>query len=204
MRYLILLFFFVSVGSTAQVRQDGKWSIEGSAGLHVPFSPTNFVNTNDYIAFKQFQLSLRYMFNDKYGVKGHYARNRFEDKNNHALGVTYNRIALEGVANLGNVFDFMQRSEIDLLGHFGGGLTFVPYPKAEDPYDNIGNLMFGVTGLRQIGRGIDVLADITFVKGFEVQHSYSNIMIDPTLPHEGYGGFFMNISIGLVIYLDPR
>ena len=204
-RCFVLLFFFISVGSMAQIRENGKWSIEASAGIHIPFSPADFVNTNDYIAFKQYQLSLRYMFNDTWGLKGHYGRNRFEDKNDHSLGTTYNRIALEGVLDLGSAMNILQRSEIHLLGHFGGGLTFVPYEDSEDPYDNIGNLMIGFTGLRQVSRGVDVLADITFVKGFEVQHAYSGEVIDKgSLPLDGYGGFFMNISIGLVIYLNPR
>lgn len=205
MRYFILLLFFVSMSTQAQIRQDGRWSIEGSAGLHIPFSPDNFINTGDYVGLKQFQLSLRYMFNDKYGLKGHYGRNRFEDKNNHGLGTTYNRIALEGIINFGNAFDFGRRSDFDLLGHFGGGLTFVPYPDSEDPYDNIGNLMLGFTALYPVGRGVDVLADVTFVKGFEVQHGYNGEMIDKgKLPHDGYGGLFANISLGLVIYILPN
>lgn len=201
MRYLFVLFFFVSFVGTAQFGNDRLWSVSASAGVQIPFAPDNFVSTGDYISFSQFQLSLRYMFNEKYGLQGHYGRNHFEADNS---GMVYNRFMLEGVVNIGEALYFQnrRRSRWDFLGHLGGGLTFTSVIRdgeTQDNPDRIGTLMVGLTSLMDLGPQWDLLGDVSLITNYSVQNAYNGQRIEPNT-EEGFFGAFVNVSLGVVFY----
>lgn len=203
MRYLFLLCFFVSFGATAQIDRFNQWSLEASAGIHVPLSPTDGISRSKYIGFKQFQLSTRYMFNEKYGLKGHYANNRFQPRGDDNTGIGFHRIGVEGVLNVGRVLKVSPRirEHVALLAHLGGGITFA-YPEAIDEAEHIGNIMVGLTGLVKLTPRMALSGDITLVNNVVQHYGYDGALLDPGF--DGTSGSFVNVSAGLVFYLGQQ
>ena len=125
--FLVAISLFFCVNLFSQENKFNSFSAEISGGIHVPISPGEGISRSKYIAFKQFQLAGRYMFSEKFGLKGHYAYNRFTNPDETGMGVSFHRIGLEGVANIGRLLnlDFRLRESFGLLAHAGGGISFV-------------------------------------------------------------------------------
>src|SRR5690606_1809487 len=146
MRKLLLPLIFLASGiliaqetptTTLTQNTDGeynRWSIEVSGGVHKtsrPFAPGYFTNTP---AFGQGQLGVRYMFNDKFGMRlglGYSAlKNRDESlpfKTNSYRG------ALEGVVNLTRLLNFSDWSNnVGLLAHGGAGYSMMDHKSPID------------------------------------------------------------------------
>src|SRR5699024_4541914 len=90
--------------SYAQSEQYNQFSVELTTGVDVPLVTRGHMARSDYISFPQFQLSLRYMFNPKFGLKGHYGYNLFKDSKDVGPNITFHRLAVEGVVNLNQTF----------------------------------------------------------------------------------------------------
>lgn len=203
MRYFLLLVLFVSLSAKGQIDRFNQWSVEASAGVHVPLGPTDGISRSKYIGFKQFQLSARYMFNEKYGLKGHYANNRFQPRGESDLGIGYHRVGVEGVLNVGRVLNVSPRirERVALLAHLGGGITFA-YPESTDSAEHIGNIMVGFTGLVKLSPRMALSGDITLVNSVLQHYGYDGAQLDPGF--EGDSGSFVNVSAGIVFYLGMQ
>src|SRR5690606_36035967 len=121
-------------------------------------APNDGISRSKYIGFKQFQLSGRYMFTEKFGLKGHYAFNRFSNPKNSEMGMTFNRVGLEGIANVGKLLNvgFHLRERFGLLFHTGAGITFAN-PAAVSGTDHIGNILVGFTGQIKLNESFTLL-----------------------------------------------
>lgn len=106
-----------------------KWSIDVGAGAMTATGPYNMGDSDNFSDFT-FDLGVRYMFNDKFGVMvdgafGEITNNEgsaFDFKTNHT------RADLQGVINLGSVLNFSDFSgRFNMLFHAGGGASFISY-----------------------------------------------------------------------------
>ena len=200
--FIILALLFGGV-LKAQESNFNRFSVEITTGIHIPISPTIGVSRSKYVAFKQFQLAGRYMFSEKYGIKGHYAYNHFNDPNNTTIGIGLNRFGLEGVVNIGRLFnvDYTIREKVGLLFHGGLGLTFAK-PIAENSVDHMGNLLLGFTGEIKLNNRFSMLGDVTYVTNLSQQFGYNGIRLDPD--NGSQSGSFVNVSIGIMYSLGEK
>ena len=200
--YCFLLFLMlVSGAATAQEANFNRMSLEITTGIHIPNSPNNEISNSKYIAFKQFQLSGRYMFSEQFGVKGHYGFNGFSNPDNNDEGVNANRIGLEGVVNVGRLLnvDYSVREKVGLLFHGGVGLTSAK-PSVGGTAERMGNLLAGLTGEVKLSNRFALLVDATYVANFSQHYNFNGVPLDP----KTNSGGFMNLSVGIMYSLGSK
>ncbi len=201
--YLLALCLFFGLIATAQESDYNRWSAEVSTGIHIPFAPKDGMSGDNYISFKQFQLSGRYMFNEKFGLKGHYAFNRFSNPDDSKMGVTLNRIGVEGVANVGKLLnvDYGIREHFGLLFHAGGGITLAN-PSSVSGTDHTGNILIGLTPQLKLNDDFSLFGDLTYVSNLKQHYDYNGELL--YLNYDSVTGSFMNISVGLIYYIGSK
>src|SRR5690606_33585615 len=202
-QFCLLLLFFATLAVSAQTDKFNRFSAEFTTGIHVPLAPNDGISRSKYIGFKQFQLSGRYMFSEKFGLKGHYAFNRFSNPKNSDMGNTFNRAGLEGVMNVGKLLNvsYLIRERFGLLFHAGAGITMAK-PSSVHSNETIGNLMAGFTGQIKLDNSFALLGDLTYVGSFNQHYAYNGELINANFDPESGG--FVNVSIGILYYFGEE
>lgn len=179
-----------------------KWSIELGGGFNKPQRPMSanyFTSTpSPYVV----DLGVRYMFNNKFGLKADFGFNSFKGKNNSLdLDTKYYRADLQAVANLGRIMNFETWTKtIGLLGHAGFGLA-----QLEDQNsvlkDRMGNFIAGVTGQIKLSDRLVLTGDFT-----TILNTNQNIAFDAAsnVTTRGFGGILFNGTVGLTVYLGKN
>ena len=202
-RTLFLALFFISSASLlAQESNFNRWSAELTTGVHVPLAPNQGISRKKYIAFKQFEFATRYMFTEKFGLKGHYGFNRFANPKDTKMGVTFHRIGMEGVMNVGKVLNinYRLRERLGLLFHTGVGVTFAR-PEATRGTDHMGNFLVGLTGQIKLNESFTLLGDMTYIRSMKQHYAYNG---QPMIPFEDTPGAFVNVSVGIMYNLGEH
>ena len=180
----IAAFLLIGITATAQKgdRQYNNWSIEAQTGYHVPLAPNKFVDLGDYDgAFKQFE-------NPSEIVEG---------------GVKFNRVAIEGVANVWKVANVEGefKENIGLLFHLGGGVTFAN-PSGSKGTDHIGNIIVGFTPQFRITDNFALFADVSYIANIKQHYSFGGELYDINYEHENGG--LVNLSVGVSVSFGNR
>lgn len=201
--YLVLFFLVCGLNISAQDANFNHWSAEFTTGIHVPLSKSVGPSRSEYIAFKQFQLSGRYMFTEKFGIKGHYAFNRFANPDDTQMGITMNRAGLEGVANIGKLLkvNYRLRERFGLLFHIGLGIT-IANPSDANEIDRIGNILAGFTGEIKLNERFTLLGDVTYIANFDQQYGFNGALLN--LSKNPETASFVNVSIGIMYNLGEE
>ena len=198
----LLALLLVSSLSFAQYRFN-QFSIEAGAGYVLAGNPYSEAYDSNFSGFRNVNLGLRYMINENYGVRLSYANDRFLQSNGSKVGISYNRIGVDGIYNLGRLIDlaYASNENVGLLGHVGVGYTMAK-PLGESVTDRIGSISLGLTPQFKLGENtvfyVDLSSNINvkqhrgFDGGFVYQNRNSTI------------GSFYNLSFGLMIYLGQN
>lgn len=210
-KFIITLVFASAVSAiNAQVKNEkstkttdyNKWSIELAGGVNKPQKPMTsgyFTATpSPYVV----DLGVRYMFNNKFGLKVDAGYNSFTDKNNSkSFDTRYYRADLQAVANLGRIMNFETwTNTINVLGHAGFGLA-----QLEDQNsalkDRMGNFIAGVTGQIKLSNRLVLTGDFT-----TIVNSNQNVAFDAASAVEsrGFSGVVFNGTVGLTVYLGKK
>lgn len=203
LRTLFLAVFLISgAGMLAQEGNFNRISVELTTGVHVPLAPGQGISRKKYIAFKQFDLAGRYMFTEKIGLKGHYGFNRFANPDDTKMGVTFHRVAVEGVLNVGKLLNvnYRLRERLGLLFHTGVGVTFAR-PEATRGTDHMGNFLVGLTGQIKLNESFTLLGDMTYIRNMKQHYAYNG---QPLVPFDATPGAFVNVSVGIMYNLGEH
>lgn len=147
-------------------------------------------------------LGVRYMFNNKFGLKADFGYNSFQgQKNSIDFDTKYYRVDLQGVANLGRIMNFETwTNTLGLLGHAGFGLA-----QLEDQNsalkDRMGNFMAGVTGQIKLSNRIALTGDFTTILNASQNAAFDAASASGT---RGFGGILFNGTVGLTVYLGKN
>lgn len=117
-----------------------KFSVDfnfGQSKAIRPFSQGYFTSKPNRYLFigelNSYSLGIRYMFNNKFGLKLMYARDEIKSQNesgSFAFETEQDRLSINGVFNFTRIFDFEAISKrVGLLGHFGIQVSKL-YPKS--------------------------------------------------------------------------
>jgi outer membrane protein OmpA-like peptidoglycan-associated protein len=179
-----------------------KWSVELAGGVNKtqrPMTSGYFTSTpSPYVV----DLGVRYMFNNKFGLKADFGYNSFQGKNNSVdFDTKYYRADIQAVANLGRIMNFdTWTNTVGLLGHAGFGLA-----QLEDQNsalkDRMGNFMAGVTGQIKLSNRIALTGDFTTILNAAQDAAFDGAT---TVGSRGFSGILFNGTVGLTVYLGKN
>ena len=212
MKKIILTFVFASALTTMSAQTEttqtkevavennyNKWSVELAGGLNKPMRPMTAgyrtAVTSAYVA----DLGVRYMFNNKFGLKADFGYNSFkEGENSIGFDSKYYRADLQAVANLGRIMSFETwTNTLGLLGHAGFGLGFGESDNFSGT-DRMGNFIAGVTGQIKLSNRIALTGDFTTILNAKQNRTFDGAS---TIGSPGFGGVLFNGTVGLTVYL---
>lgn len=211
MKNLILTFAFASAITTLSAQNKiekstktdfNKFSIELAGGVNKPQRPMSsgyFTSTpSPYVA----DLGVRYMFNNKFGLKADFGYNSFKGKNNSIdFDTKYYRADIQAVANLGRIMNFETwTNTIGLLGHAGFGLAQLEDENSAIK-DRMGNFIAGVTGQIKLSNRIVLTGDFTTILNTNQNQSFDAATAANT---RGFSGILFNGTVGLTVYLGKN
>ncbi|EDM44551.1 OmpA domain protein [unidentified eubacterium SCB49] len=216
-----VLFILSLVASTSAIyaqeeeaTEFDKWSIELSAGVNKPtrtFTPGYFVNTP---SVGQGALGVRYMFNNKFGLKLEGGYSNIEgDEESYEFTTTNYRGSLQGVINLGNVLDFNKwTNTFGLLVHAGGGYSMNVYDEdivgTDFDNDNMLHIMGGITPQVRLSNSIALTADVTAMGNIRQRMTWDGASLNSSNgvsnENRGVDAFIVNASLGLTFYLGSN
>lgn len=211
MKKLILTLVFAAAFTSMSAQTEtekstkdnyNKWSVELAGGLNKPMRPMTAgyrtAVTSAYVA----DLGVRYMFNNKFGLKADFGYNSFkEGENSVGFDSKYYRADLQAVANLGRIMNFETWTKtIGLLGHTGFGLGFGE-AKNSTGTDRMGNFMAGVTGQIKLSNRIALTGDFTTILNAKQNRTFDGAS---TVRTPGFAGVLFNGTVGLTVYLGKN
>lgn len=197
MKKIILLIAMALTAPMAIAQLDfNPATIELSFGGPLISKPNDGIPRSNYAHVSTFSAGLRYMFNTNYGLKGSYTYTNFSDKDNSNLGSQHHRLSVEGVAQLGNLFNFHHsfRRHWGLLAHAGLGMTWAS-PEQISDYDRIGNLLFGLTPEFKLSEKFSIIGDASYIINVNQNYGYNGVPVS-TFPDHVTGSYFQ-LTIGL-------
>ena len=211
MKKIILTLVFASAITTMSAQTEtvkstendyNKWSIEIAGGVNKtqrPMTAGYFTSTpSPFVA----DLGVRYMFNNKFGLKADLGMNSFEGKNNSIdFDTKYYRADLQAVANLGRIMNFETwTNTLGLIGHAGFGLA-----QLEDQNsalkDRMGNFIAGITGQIKLSNRIALTGDFTTILNAAQDAAFDAAS---TRSARGFSGILFNGTVGLTVYLGKN
>ena len=211
---LFILVVFSLILSTSvfgqRLNDFNKFSIEVSGGMHIPVTPNDFIEDSDYSGFQQFQASARYMISPMFGLKAYFGTNKFdageigEDRHQGKdLHNLFTRIGIEGVVNLGDLFNMSPRfvAKNGILFHAGAGLTFSS-PSTIQGVDRMGTVTVGITPQRKLSERFSIFLDASYIINPKQHYSYSGELMSSDFASQ-VGGY-VNLNIGLAVYLGSQ
>lgn len=217
----VLLFSTVSFSQTTDDdAQENElpyksWSIEVAAGQNKavrPFSENYYsANGEKYFNFSgvnHFDVGIRKMFSERFGLKFDVGYDRFTDLNNSgslSFDSKSYRIGLQGVINLSRVLNFETFTKrFGLLAH--GGLQVSQFyvtnseSSREIDEDN-GGFMIGITPQIKLGNSFSITGDFTAISNVRQHLNWDGNYSDKS---NNLTGLFYHASIGLTYYMGKK
>lgn len=185
-----------------------KWSIDLNGGLtktDLPMTDGYYIDT--FGGFYHVDGGIRYMFNNKFGIKADFGFDRMKNgKSSKPFQTNYYRTNLQGVLNLGRVLGFEDwTSVLGLQAHAGLGYSWMTPGKADvDPAgvynrDAMMNAITGLTGQIKLGSRVALNADFSVIKNIQQDKSFDGM--SDNLSERTFDGLLYNATLGLSFYL---
>ncbi|WPO79969.1 OmpA family protein [Flavobacterium sp. KACC 22761] len=181
-----------------------KWSIELDGGFNKtqrPFSSSSYYSPriNPFTA----DLGVRYMLNNKFGLKADFGYNSLSEQKDSSLPFDskYYRFDLQGVANLGRIMNFETwTNTFGLLAHAGFGVAQLEN-KDYHVKDKIGNAIAGLTAQVRLTDRIALTADASTILNAYQDHTFNGASLTG---NRGFSGLMFNGTVGLQVYLGKN
>lgn len=180
-----------------------KWSVELAGGFNKPQRPMTAGYATTLVSPYVVDLGVRYMFNNKFGLKADLGLNSFTGKKESVdFDTKYYRVNLQGVANLGRIMSFETwTNRIGLLGHAGFGLGMLERKEPSYKKDRVGNFMAGLTGQIKLTDRIALTGDFTTILNAKQNLAFDGASSSST---RGFGGILFNGTAGITVYLGKN
>ena len=204
---MILAFALGLTGVNAQTETNSsnnynKWSVEFAGGVNKPqkpFSDGYFTSTpSPWVG----DFGVRYMFNNKFGLKADFGYNSLTSKSNSLdFDSKYYRVDLQAVANLGRIMNFETwTNTIGLLGHAGFGYSQLRSDNFRGA-DEMGNFIAGVTGQIKLSNRLALTGDFSTIFNASQDRSFDGAYLSG---NRGFSGLIFNGTVGLNVYLGKN
>ena len=204
---LVLLVTVLTVNAQTSTDDEGttdgnfnKWSVELSGGFNKPQKPMKYYTStiSPYVV----DLGVRYMLNNKFGLKADLGYNSFqEEKNSTPFDTKYYRFDVQGVANLGRIMNFETWTKtIGLLGHTGFGAAYFE-DKNSSVNDKMINFIIGITGQVKLSNRLVLTGDFSTIMNALQRYTFDAAALNP---EKGFNGALFNGTLGLTLYLGKN
>lgn len=177
MKKILFLTFLFCFTIQVNAQNYNKWSLDFGIGVTELINPLSPGYETGALSFGQASLGLRYMVNEKFGLRLDVGYNEFmEGKNSSPFRANYYRTSLEGVINAGNLLKFSSwTNRFNLLFHGGFGMSGL---RTLTPIDNgsidpITNFIVGFTPQFKINNRISLFLDAS-----AIFHDYQDLTFD--------------------------
>lgn len=182
-----------------------RWSIDLNAGLSKPTAPftVNYYASNTN--FIHGDLGVRYMLNNKFGLKLDFGLDSFKNKSEASeFEGKYYRTSLQGVVNLGRIMNFEDwTNTINLQAHTGAGFSFMTNDNF-DGNDDMTNFILGLTAQFKLSERIALNADFSMINNVNQKYTFDGYE-DPSVSEDrGFNSTLYNATIGISIYLGKN
>jgi len=223
---LVVMFFVANLTFAQETTEDekndseknfNKFSIEANVGTNKPddnFSPGYFSsdvdNTFPLNSVSHFNLGVRYMFNERFGLKLDGAYDIFEPESDASLPyeTTQLRFGLQGVVNLRNLLNFNSfTSRFGLLGHAGVQVNFISPDSrngvdlSSNDVDQNGGFIVGLTPQFRLTDRFVITADASFIQNYRSHVTWDGARNNPS---RNLDSSLLNLSLGLTVYLGKH
>ncbi|MET3028347.1 OmpA family protein [Flavobacterium sp. UW10123] len=202
---MTLAFALALTGVHAQTENNNsynKWSIDLGAGFNKPQKPFSDGYYTNTVSPWTGDLGVRYMLNNKFGLKADFGYNSFTAKGNSIdFDSRYYRIDLQAVANLGRIMNFETwTNTIGLLGHAGFGYSQLRSDNFKGA-DEMGNFIAGVTGQIRLSNRVALTGDFSTIFNASQDRSFDGAYLPG---NRGFSGLIFNGTVGLNVYLGKN
>lgn len=198
----LVLLLLTSLMASAQIEKRwNRFSVETAYGYVSPSKLySNAFEKSDFSGFNHFDIGVRYMIDEKIGLKLNYGRDNFSKDN---AGITYNTINISGVYNVGSLFNlnYITNERIGLLGRVGVGVTFAK-PKSMNDNERIGTATVGITPQVKVSERISVYGDLAYAFRFKQHYGFDGVLLNNEYKSEV--GKTTVFSLGLMFYLGDK
>ncbi|MBW1657898.1 OmpA family protein [Flavobacterium quisquiliarum] len=202
---MTLAFALALTGAHAQTESNSgfnKWSIEFAGGLTKPQRPFSSGYATDTPSPWVGDFGVRYMLNNKFGLKADFGYNSFKGKKNSIdFDSKYYRVDVQAVANLGRIMNFETwTNTFGLLGHAGFGVGQLESDNFRGK-DKVGNFIAGVTGQIRLSNRVALTGDLSTIVNAGQDHTFDGAS---ATGNRGFSGVLFNGTIGLNVYLGKN
>ncbi len=202
---MTLAFALALTGVSAQTESNSgfnKWSIEFAGGLTKPQRPLSTGYSTATPSPWVGDLGVRYMFNNKFGLKADFGYNSFTAKSSSIdFDSKYYRVDLQAVANLGRIMNFETwTNTFGLLGHAGFGYAQLRNDNFKGA-DEMGNFIAGVTGQIRLSNRVALTGDFSTILNASQDRSFDGAYLEG---NRGFSGLLFNGTVGLNVYLGKN
>jgi OOP family OmpA-OmpF porin len=211
MKKILFSFAFLLALSNANAQTEAestttdynKWSVELNGGVNKPskpFTPGYYTSTP---SFYNADFGVRYMLNNKFGIKADIGFYSLENKDDSAPFETkYYRTSLQGVVNLGRVLHFENwTNTFGALIHAGPGYAqFKTEGKAFT--DRMGTFMVGITGQIRLTDKIALTGDFSSITNVRQDLAFDGNSLN--VEQRGFNGGMFTGTVGLTVYLGKN
>ena len=205
MKKILLGAFLFCLTIQVSAQEYNKWSLDIGGGAHEIINPLSPGYETGPLSLGQASLGVRYMVNEKFGLRLDLGYNEFkEGKNSLPFRSNSYRVNIQGVLNAGSLLKFSSwTKKFNLLFHGGMGLSSL---KTIAPLDNgngekIINLMFGFTPQFKLSNRVSLFLDAS-----AILHDKQNFTFDgaPYTSERRIAANIFNTSIGVNISLGKN
>ncbi|SHJ16322.1 OmpA-OmpF porin, OOP family [Mesonia phycicola] len=209
MKKITFLLFSALIGLTMQAQEEeketgyNKWSIDVGGGLNESSRPYAEGYYSPTFGAWNADLGVRYMFNDKFGLKANAGINDIsEGEGVPEFSTQFYRASIEGVLNLGSILNFREwTNRINLLAHGGGGMAMIKFDDATFDDDYMTIVTAGITPQVRLSNRIALYADLSIVGNINQNYTWDGQEETENL---GFDGLLTNASIGINVYLGKH
>ncbi len=194
-----------------------RWSMETNAGFNKAMAPLTAGYLSPTLNIGHFDLGVRYMFNEKFGVKGTGGIGTFSEAkgNSPEFSTNYGNISLQGVFNWGRILNFETFSRrLTVLGFFGGGAGYIKNdvrPINDYDPDHVYTINTGVATLFKLSNRVSLEGDISMIVNGRQRFTFDGTDFNspgrPFQPEINYvhaTGTWWTGTLGLNIYLGKQ
>jgi OOP family OmpA-OmpF porin len=190
---------------------ENKWSFELGIGSNIAVRPfgTGYNSDRSFSSLNHFDFGFRYMINPKFGIKSDIAfdgvSNKLDNTSLPFRTLQY-RIGVQGVFNLGKVFEFETFSNtIGLLGHGGFQLSQfkskIGNNNQESVADSYKGFLMGITPQIKLSERTALTVDFSVLSNIGQNLNWDG---SSSAKENNLTGLMYTTSFGLTIYLGKN
>ncbi|SFI79189.1 hypothetical protein [Myroides guanonis] len=157
--------------------QDNKKSFldrtrfEFGVGVNFPSEPREGVEVKNYAGVGSLYCGAIYELNDLWGVRGTYAYNKFENKEDVSMGSLQHKFVAEVMFDVVGAIAKQKEQRFELYLHSGAGLS-IGRSELKSGTDMMGAFQVGILPNYKISDAVRVHLDLVYVTNFKQDYGY--------------------------------